>query len=160
MRLAGYDYALEGGYFVTLCARKRLCLFGEVDGGLLRPNEAGRMLTDWWGELPGRFAGVALDEFVVMPNHLHGVVLIVEARAGDERVSLPRVMQWFKTMTTNAYIRGVKQSGWPAFPGKLWQRGYYDHIIRDEKDMARIREYIAGNPANWAKDDENPNRGG
>ena len=155
MRLAGYDYALEGGYFVTPGTQKRLRLFGEVDG-VVRPSEAGHMLAYWWGELPRKFTSGTLDEFVVMPNHLHGVVLILEAHAGDERVSLPRVMQWFKTMTTNAYIRGVKHTGWPASPGKLWPRGYYDHIVRDEKDLERIRRYIAGDPVNWAKDDENP----
>jgi putative transposase len=124
MRLAGYDYALEGGYFVTLFAQKCLRLFGEVDGSVVRPSEAGHMLAYWWGELPRKFTSGALDEFVVMPNHLHGVVLILEAHAGDERVSLPRIMQWFNTMTTNAYIRGVKHNSWSAFPEKLWQRGY------------------------------------
>jgi len=118
------------------------------------------MLAYWWDELPRKFEGAALDEFVVMPNHLHGIILILESQARHELVSLPGMMQWLKTMTTNAYIRGVKQSGWPAFPGKLWQRGYYDHIVRDKKDLDRIRRYIVGNPANWAKDDENPERGG
>jgi len=69
---------------------------------------------------------------------------------------LQGVIQWFKTMTTNEYMRGVKQHGWPPFPGKLWQRNYYEHIIRNENEMARIREYIMNNPAQWATDRENP----
>jgi len=63
-------------------------------------------------------------------------------------------MDWFKTMTTNAYIRGVKQSDWPPFPGRLWQRNYYERIVRDEAELGAIREYIAANPANWADDEE------
>lgn len=69
---------------------------------------------------------------------------------------LHRVIQWFKTMTTNEYIRGVKQSGWVPFPGRLWQRNYYEHIVRNENEMSRIREYIKNNPARWATDKDNP----
>lgn len=69
---------------------------------------------------------------------------------------LPEIIQWYKTMTTNAYIRGVKQSGWTPFAGKLWQRNYYEHIIRDEVDLERIRAYIEDNPTMWASDNENP----
>ena len=72
---------------------------------------------------------------------------------------LPEIVQWFKTMTTNEYIRGVKTMGWPPFPGKLWQRNYYEHIIRNEAELDRIRTYIANNPTQWALDDENPAQG-
>jgi hypothetical protein len=83
---------------------------------------------------------------------------MVDKHATGEHTGSPlhRVIQWFKTMTTNEYIRGVKQNGWPSFPGKLWQRNYYEHIIRNENEMARIREYITNNPAQWALDRENP----
>ena len=78
-------------------------------------------------------------------------------KAGEHTGSpLHRVIQWFKTMTTNEYIRGVRQHGWPPFPGKLWHRNYYEHIVRNENEMARIRKYIMDNPAQWAIDKENP----
>ncbi|MHA1569192.1 MAG: transposase [Alphaproteobacteria bacterium] len=79
---------------------------------------------------------------------------------GYERVaaSLPKVMQWFKTMSANAYIRGMRENRWPVLSGRLWQRNYYDHIIRDDDDLNRVREYIIDNPVNWHKDEENPDR--
>jgi REP element-mobilizing transposase RayT len=83
---------------------------------------------------------------------------MVDKHATSEHTGSPlqRVIQWFKTMTTNEYIRGVKQNGWLPFLGKLWQRNYYEHIIRNENEMARIREYILNNPAQWTTDRENP----
>ena len=111
-----------------------------------------------------------------MPNHVHGIVLNVgtdpsigpgsdlaeQARLGCEiehgqtGAPLQKVVQWFKTMTTNEYIRGVKDRAWAPFPGRLWQRNYYEHVIRDEGDLAAVREYIAYNPAKWGEDAENP----
>ena len=98
-----------------------------------------------------------------MPNHLHGVIKIVGAdpcvRPEPVEYSgapLPKIVQWFKTMTTNAYIRGVKKYGWPQFPGKLWQRSFYEHVIRNDDDLNSIREYIVSNPIRWALDRENP----
>lgn len=93
-----------------------------------------------------------------MPNHFHGIVLNVDVVGVDnqgEHVGslLHRVVQWFKTMTTNEYIRNVKQNNWPSFSGSLWQRNYYEHIIRNEDELNNIREYIQNNPLNWRSDD-------
>lgn len=88
-----------------------------------------------------------LDYSVVMPNHMHGVVLLSGGCS-----ALPCVMQWFKIMTTNAYMRAVEVQGWLPFEGRLWQRSYYDHIIRNEADLNRIRDYVATNPARWTAD--------
>ncbi len=147
-----------------MVAQSRECLFaGDVEGQIVI-NEAGRRVERWWEEIHRKFPFVELDEYVVMPNHFHGVVVLVGA---DLRVRpspqgthigppLPQIVQWFKTMTTNEYIRGVKERGWPPFPGRLWQRNYYEHVIRDEGDLERIRQYIVDNPARWALDEENP----
>ncbi|GBC99978.1 hypothetical protein HRbin17_02511 [bacterium HR17] len=174
IRLKGYDYSREGAYFVTICTQDRLCLFGEVVEGEMRLNDAGQMVERWWVELNRKFPGVRTDEYIIMPNHFHGIIVIVGADPcvchDDEMVAhanqmgthagapLPKIIQWFKTMTTNEYIRGVKQSGWTPFRRRLWQRNYYEHIIRNEDSLNRIRHYIATNPLRWHLDRENPER--
>ncbi|MBC2744848.1 MAG: transposase [Desulfosarcina sp.] len=105
------------------------------------------MIKKWWGGLNRKFPTVETDGYIVMPNHFHGIIAIV---------NVPEIVQWFKTMTTNEYIRGVKTGLLTPFAGRLWQRNYYEHIIRDDKSLHRIREYIASNPAQWEFDRENP----
>ena len=112
-----------------------------------------------------------------MPNHFHGIIFIVESVGADLRVCpdneenastqkgehvgsplrapLSQMIQWFKTMTTNEYIRGVKQLNWKPFNGKLWQRNYYEHIIRNDKELQQKTDYILDNPSRWDEDDEN-----
>jgi len=170
MRLRGYDYAQAGAYFVTIVTRDRVCLFGEMVNGEMRLNDGGRMIEQWWFELNRKFSTVETDEFVVMPNHFHGIVVIAGVTVGaDLRVGpnsegahagapLPTIIQWFKTMTTNEYMRGVKTRSWTPFAGRLWQRNYYEHIVRCENELTRIREYIANNPLQWEMDRENPSR--
>nr|BAL59102.1 hypothetical conserved protein [Candidatus Acetothermum autotrophicum] len=169
IRLRGYDYTQPGAYFVTICTQDRMCLFGEVVHGEMRFTDAGRMVHDVWNDLPNHYPGVTIDAFVVMPNHIHGIVVLVGAgpRACPEWVGQPQgvaptmslsdVIHRFKTMTTKRYADGVKQLGWPPFRGRLWQRNYYEHIIRDEESLHRIREYIRTNPLRWHVDRENPN---
>jgi REP element-mobilizing transposase RayT len=176
IRLKGYDYARSGAYFVTVCAQGRTCLFGEVVNGVMRANNAGRMLEAVWDDLPVFYRGVDIDAFAVMPNHIHGIIVLVGAaprgRPGigaDGRpdsgqaqgpaptgLSLGEVVRRFKTMTTKRYADGVENLGWPAFPGRLWQRNYYEHVIRDDESLDRIRRYIVDNPARWAVDRDNP----
>ena len=168
IRLADYDYASEGAYFVTICTQKRENLFGAIVDSEMRLNEAGRMVEKWWHELPEKFPQIEIDEHIVMPNHFHGIVVIVgadlcvcpdegaHAGAPLQRSALGDIVRWFKTMTTNEYIREVKQNGWTPFPGKLWQRNYYEHVIRNELSLNDIRLYIQTNPACWAEDNENP----
>jgi len=129
----------------------------------MRLNDSGKMVRRLWLKLPQKFPGVQLDEYIVMPNHLHGVIKIVGAdpRVRPEAVEcsktpLSSIIQWLKTMTTNAYIRGVKKYEWPEFSGKLWQRSFYEHVIRNDDDLNSIREYIVSNPMRWALDKENP----
>ena len=165
IRLPGYDTSQAGAYFVTMVTQGRACLFGEVVEGEMRLNPPGQMVERWWYELNNKFPTVALGEFVVMPNHFHGVIIInndpvdgAEKQGAHTGAPLPTIIQWFKTMTTNEYIRGVKQLGWEPFAGKLWQRNYYEHIIRNDAELERIDIYITNNPANWQADDENPGK--
>ena len=177
IRLQGYDYSLPGAYFVTICTQNRECLFGDIRNGEMALNDAGNMVTRWYHELENKFPDIQHDAFICMPNHVHFIVVNMGpvTVGADQRVCpnkmgehagkgehagspLHRVVQWFKTMTTNEYICGVKQNGWPPFPGKLWQRNYYEHVIRDEDELNKVREYIVGNPSNWESDQENPNR--
>ena len=185
IRLQGYDYSQPGAYFVTVCVQEKECLFGKILGEEIQLNDAGQMVERWWSELANKFAGVETDESIVMPNHFHGILGIVGAAlcgrpSGDEdsfaagghphrgaptegiehlrkeAPTLGDIVDWFKTMVTNGYIRGVKGNGWTPFPRRLWQRGYYEHIVRSEDELNKIREYIALNPARWAWDAQNP----
>jgi len=168
IRLQNYDYSQAGSYFVTICVQNRECLFGEIVEDVMRLNDAGCMAERWWAELGNKFPSVETDEYVVMPNHFHGIVVIagtdLRVRPNPDGAHigapLPEIVQWFKTMTTNEYIRGVKQCEWVPFPGQLWQRNYYERVIRNEEELIRIRQYIADNPAQWAHDHENPHMGG
>ena len=170
IRLKGYDYSQPGAYFITICTQDRACLFGEVVDGEMRLNDAGQMVQDVWDELPAFYPSVQTDAFIVMPNHIHGIIILVGADpcvCPDEigqpqmiapRLSLPDVVHRFKTMTTKRYIDGVKKFGWTPFRRRLWQRNYYEHIIRNDHALQRIREYIWTNPLRWHLDRENPNR--
>jgi putative transposase len=177
IRLKGYDYAQSGGYYVTLVTQGRENLFGEIHNAEMIRNEAGEMLAQWWNELPHKFPSITVDTFVVMPNHFHGIIIIHDESVGAGLVPAPlgattpvpavlaqarvaptigEIIGAFKSITTHEYICGVKQSGWHPFTGKLWQRNYYEHILRDQSDWERIRAYIADNPLNWKEDEENP----
>ena len=242
IRLKGYDYSQQGAYFVTLCAQNREPLFGEIVGEELRLNDAGRMVGEEWLRLADEFPFIETDECVVMPNHFHGILVIVrgddvvganlvfapdpvfahdsiareqgdhkdrpnqrpvganlvfardpvfahDSIAGEEGDhkdrpnegpndhpndhpnadgpkrrrpfgtipgTLGRVVQAFKSRTTHEYVMGVRNHAWPPFPGRLWQRNYYEHIIRNESDLNRIRDYIETNPLRWALDQLNP----
>jgi len=171
IRLKEYDYSQPGGYFITIVIQNRECLFGEVLDRDMVLNAAGKMIEKWYFKLKNKFSDIRCDAYTVMPNHFHAIIQNVGAdprvcpskhKIGNDKMGehtgspLRRVVQWFKTMTTNEYIRGIKQNGWQPFDGKLWQRNYWEHIIRDENDLNRFREYIINNPLKWELDNENP----
>ena len=116
-------------------------------------NDAGKMVENWYYELENKFKDVKCWEMVVMPNHFHCIIENTGAMSNNEASLLSEIVRWFKTMTTNEYIRGVKNMGWQRFDGKLWQRNYWDHIVRNQKTYENICEYIFYNPLNW-KDDQ------
>ena len=175
IRLDGYDYSQDGWYSVTMCVQDRACMFGNIENDQMRLNEAGIMVRTWWRKVGGKFSSVQTDEYIIMPNHFHGIVNVKGQphgvaptngateqhydRSGQPRgvaLTLGDIVNWFKTMTTNQYIRGVKQNRWSSFGGKLWQRNYYEHIIRNEDELNHVRQYIDENPLNWQTDEENP----
>jgi REP element-mobilizing transposase RayT len=145
-------------------------------------NEAGIMASDTWYTLPDRFPTIRIDAFVIMPNHIHGVIMITDDAAMknrnvvgaglvpaldivsvDERATtrvaptLGEVIGAYKSMVTVQYTRAVHTHGWPPFRKHLWQRNYYEHVVRNEESLNRIRQYILDNPQYWYKDRYNPN---
>ncbi|MEI7671088.1 MAG: transposase [Deltaproteobacteria bacterium] len=194
IRLPGYDYSTVGAYFITICVQNRACLFGRIVGATprgcpdspcayLEPNEAGNMVKAVWDKIPLFYPGIGIDEFVIMPNHIHGIIFVgapprgcpdsngqpqesgqPRGESGQPRgvaptLSLPDVVHRFKTMTTKRYADGVKEHGWPPFPGRLWQRNYWEHIVRDEIELNLIREYIRNNATQWGNDKLNVGAG-
>ena len=172
IRLQHYDYSQVGANFVTVCTQNRECLFGNIVDDKMNFNDAGRMILTVWNDLPARFDYTVLDEFVLMPNHFHGIIFFTDIRSDTSEQHQPnvfknhpggtlphtlgRVIQAFKSITTHGYIDGIKQHGWPPFTGKLWQRNYWEHIVRNEQELHRIREYIHLNPLQWGLDRLNP----
>ena len=148
IRLKNYDYSQNGAYFVTICTNKKEKLFGEIVGATLcgRPNRPDKMVEKYLFELENKYQNLELDYYVIMPDHIHFIVFISGDHAGSP---LPQIVDWFKTMTTNAYIRGVKSGLFPPFADHIWQRSYYDHIIRNENDLYETRKYIENNPFRW-----------
>ncbi len=178
-RLPGYDYSQAGGYFITLCTHHRMLLFGQIENSQMHPNNAGRMIAEVWETLPRLFPDVVLDGFMVMPNHIHGILFISPPKhafsipqkdsilpvADDPHNShlhakgthtVGNIVGAFKSLSTLKYIHNVKTSCWPPFNGRLWQLNYYEHVIRNESNLTQIRTYIANNPAQWSMDRENP----
>lgn len=107
---------------------------------------AGDMIATQWHALPARFVHVHLDTFIVMPDHVHGIVHLRNVEGEAPRVSLSEVIAAFKSTSTRAYIDGVKRLGWPQFDRRLWQRSFYEHVIRDAVELAALRQYIVDNP--------------
>jgi len=178
-RLPGFDYSKEGAYFVTICTRERECLFGAVVDGKMRLNDVGRVVQTIWGGLSDRFPTIELVSFVVMPNHVHGILLVGAALAPPKRrkvgaglalpvggaassastrfasTTLGTVVRAFKSISAIGVNRLLSRSG-----ESLWQRSYHEHVIRGEEALNRIREYIATNPLRWQLDGENSERTG
>lgn len=193
IRLKHYNYSNKGLYYLTICTQNRKCVFGKINNGEMVLNDAGEMVNQWFLKIANRFDNIKLDEYQLMPNHVHAIIvsngrihgsfgsthgstptaviknpvgadLRVRPSHGDLRVrlsptnppTLGKIIQWFKTMTTNHYIRGVKQNGWQPFNKRLWQRNYWEHIIRDNDSLDKIRIYIKNNPTTWRRDRNNP----
>ena len=187
IRLKGYDYSRSGYYFVTICAQDRKKLFGEINDAIVRLNEAGQMVEQEWNQIPKRYDNVIVDQYIIMPNHFHGILQInvgvspVGAPNKTNKISIPpnkigisminraatggaptlfEIIGAFKSITTHRYINGVKQNNWPSFRKRLWQVKYHDRIIRNEGELGRIRKYIIKNPSNWKRDKDNPENSG
>ncbi len=168
IRLRGYDYSRPGAYFITICTQGHVCLFGNIVKGEMVSNDAGQVARRCWRDIPIHFPHAALDQFVVMPNHVHGIIVIGgdddvvgaenEPDVGAENFSPLRSAGTSKTL--GSMVRGFKIGVTKWMRNKtpihnVWQRNFYEHIIRDAFELNRIRQYIIDNPGNWAKDNEN-----
>lgn len=164
MRLVGYNYSALGSYFVTICTHQRKCLFGEIVEGKMRVNSYGQIVKGCWEAIPKHFPHANLQNFVVMPNHVHGVVMIeasateIDRHHAQEKLgnmmkpgTLSTIVRSFKSVTTKQIniLRDSKGSS-------VWQRNYYDHIIRDERSFVYIQNYITNNPSTWQQDQLRP----
>ncbi len=156
IRLKNYDYSTDGYYFITICTYQREPYFDN--------DNAKQIINKYWYKLYDKFNNVKLDEFVIMPDHIHGIIVlenkIVEADpcvcpknieldydVGEHVGSpLPKIIQWYKTMTTNEYIKCVNNNVLKPFNKKLWQRGFYEHVIRNDYELNLIRKYVIYNP--------------
>ena len=152
LRLPYYDYASAGAYFITICTWRRTCLFGDVRDGAMRMNRSGEIVETCWRDLPNHYPHVKLDSFVVMPNHLHGIIVLEPAAdLPEKRSAIPEIVRAFKSFSARRINTLRNASG-----RSLWQRGYYEHVVRNEIPLAEIREYIDSNPARWLADHNHP----
>ena len=190
IRLKGYDYSQSGAYFITICTRQRENLFGQVQEGMMHPNRLGGIVQYAWQDLPRHYPHVTLDAFCLMPNHVHGIIVLVDDDAwrggsgfenvggGSEaehisifdhpnpqarpynqtktnkptvRHALPEIVRAFKSFSARRINAIQRTRGNP-----VWQRNYYEHVIRDMDEYQRIVDYIQTNPMRWDTDIENP----
>ncbi len=169
IRLKGYDYSQSGGYVITICTHNKECLFGDVMEGKVVLSPIGQIAFEFWLDIPKRFGNVQLDESIVMPNHVHGIIVIADPCRGVKFNAPTEVRNYYSQISPNrgtipltvrtyksAVSTWCKRNGYENFQ---WQRNYYDHIVRDEEDLDQIREYIANNPMKWDLDSENPESG-
>jgi REP element-mobilizing transposase RayT len=150
LRLKGYDYASEGGYFVTICTARREHLFGDVIEEKVRLNAIGKIAHNFWADLSTYYPSLQLDSFVIMPNHMHGIVIIHADKPTQPTApkrTLGQMMNRYKGMVTRQarVITGVSSA-------TIWQSAFHDHIIRSERELNILRGYIHQNPALWEKD--------
>ena len=145
-RLQDYDYRQEAYYFVTVCTRDHACRFGAIRNGIICFSGSGSLVVETWLSLPSIEPDLHLDAWVVMPNHLHGIVAL-HAVAGERPHDLSAIVGRFKAVSARAINRRLGREGEP-----LWHRSFYDHIIRNDADLDRVRAYIAANPARWEAD--------
>jgi putative transposase len=151
IRLRGYDYSQAGAYFITICINHRQPLLGAIADGIMYPNPAGEMVQTIWEELPFHYSNLELDIFVLMPNHIHGIIVLKSLQT-QPVMKLGEIIHRFKSFTTAKYRHAVNQEQWQPFIGRLWQRNYYEHIIRDRKSYDLCRQYIINNPSSWESD--------
>ncbi|HMG16741.1 MAG TPA: hypothetical protein VK590_14895 [Saprospiraceae bacterium] len=169
LRLKGYDYSNSGLYFITICCQGKFCYFRKIENELMLLNDPGKMILDCWLTLRTGFENINLLEFIIIPNHFHGIIEILnnpyvadnsivskETKEIFKIINKPKtlgdIIGSFKSKTTLQYIRGVKLLAWEPFDGLLWQRNFYEHIIRNKKSYEFISNYILNNPSSWKED--------
>src|SRR2546423_722682 len=166
IRLKGYDYSSQGFYFLTICCDRKRCVLGRVVQATVNLSQVGQSVRDCWIAIPSHFSRTKLHEFTIMPNHLHAIIEIVRAAAHEpfeelnrldrppqiQPGSLPAIVRSFKAAAAKSVRRDLR---WQEL---LWQKNYYERILRDAEEFANATRYIVENPARWEWDNENPNR--
>ena len=182
IRLKNYDYSQPGFYFITICTEDRIHRFGDIVCGNMQLNKFGEIVTVQWHDLQNRFPNIQLDQFVTMPNHIHGIIYVGAPLAGtrqsrmindntraigdnmqatarvaptnihQSRVTVGEIVGRYKSLCVHHCLQWIKSNYPILHMGKLWQRNYWEHIVRDEKELNRIRDYIRQNPQKWETD--------
>jgi len=163
LRLKNYDYSQPGSYFITICTQNRIHRFGEIDNGKMELNEYGKIVKKQWYAIPQQFTNIGIDEFVVMPDHIHGIITIdgISNNRTTARVArtypmgnmvsptVGDVVGAFKSLSVHFCLQWIEKNDSSIRLGKLWQRNYWEHIIRNKAALNRIRKYIRNNPVKW-----------
>ncbi|MFZ4798489.1 MAG: transposase [Bacteroidia bacterium] len=153
IRLKGYNYSQAGLYFITICCQDRIHRFGHVENGEMKLNEFGTIAFNEWVKLTERFTNFELDVFQIMPNHMHGIIVLNDldkVSGANPTPTIFDIVGAFKSLVVNVCIDICNLENKRL--GKLWQRNYYEHIIRDERSYQNISNYIINNPAKWEED--------
>jgi putative transposase len=151
IRLNGYDYSKSGAYFITICTHEREYLFGDIVDEIMELNTFGDIVRSHWQQLSQYYPNLIMDESIVMHNHLHGIIILESSTENTRFIS--EIIRGFKTFSAKAIN---KERGLHGVP--VWQRNYYDRIIRNELELDRVRQYIINNPQNWDTDKNNQNQ--
>ena len=153
-RLQGYDYSKAGAYFITIVTYKRLCLFGKIENGRIELNDAGKIALHCWLDIPNHFPNAQLDEFIIMPNHVHGILILNDTNIIKNENKYQKIIP----KSIGSIVRGYKIGVTKWFRNNsdifnVWQNNYYEHIIRNDVELSCIRDYILNNAKNWQKDE-------
>jgi putative transposase len=159
LRLPHYDYSTTGAYFLTICVKNMKPLFAQIQNKELRLSDPGKIAEQTWLNLPNHYANIKLDEFIIMPNHMHGILWILDKPTSSQSIgegfqpslsqhALPEIIRGFKTYSARKINRLLNATGKP-----IWQRSFHEHIIRNDDDLLKHRTYIQNNPLKWALDE-------
>ena len=171
VRLKTYDYSSNGYYFITICSKDRQNIFCQISQNIDNPvvtglapvnneniniklSKTGTIINDQWHKIPDQFENIDIDEFVIMPNHIHGIIIVNKKSEASPDTTISNIIGSFKSKSSIEYLKYIKQNN-KNISGKIWQRSFYDHIIRNEESLKSIREYIRYNPSTWDKDENN-----
>jgi len=169
-RLKEYDYSRSGYYYVTICSKDHQNIFAEINdsntvGTGLAPvryknnmklSKIGKIIDEQWNDIPNQYDDIESDEYIIMPNHIHGIIIINKREGASPSPTISNIIDSFKSKCSVEYLNYIKQNNLNT-SGQIWQRSFYDHVIRNEKSLQKIREYIINNPATWADDENNKN---
>ena len=155
IRLQAYDYSEAGMYYITICTKDKAFLFGNIQEGNMITSNRGKIVEATLLNISKRFPQVLLDEYIIMPNHIHFIIQIVGAIPCGRPPTLGKIIGAFKSESVYNYLQYIKKYSLKE-SCLLWQRNYYEHVIRNDEDLERIREYIQMNPLQWKQDSENP----